>query len=203
MPGNHDKRVETYQLDHAEALYGVRAAAIGPYESYPALDLFRLMHLPEMGWNCHRSDMGGYPYADVEIAPGLFGIHGTVAKGRAGKSIAQELEERTHSVIQAHCNKLSMITRVRADQCGRPLLTIGIEDGMLGQIRGGMDFAPRTVNNWIQGLVVVTVYPNDEWAATLVPYFNGAIRFEGSEWRNPVPDGVSATSETFYAVMPR
>jgi hypothetical protein len=178
--GNHDVRLRNWLLDHAPVLYGLRRSDIGPDAHSSVLDLDYLLRSRELGWESVTSPYGEYPYTEVEIAPGLVGIHGNTVRPGAGNSVRQELAKRDHSVIQGHVNKLAMITQVRYQSDGSPWTVYGVESGMLGRTDGGMGFSHH--GDWMQGFVTVTVWPDEHFSIELVPYLNDALTWRGRRW---------------------
>lgn len=174
VDSNHAERWEAYIIKNAPALWGI------PH-------IREMAKLPEMGWQVHLSNYGTgtYQNAEVEILPGVIGIHGYEAKGyrRGGDSVMVELDQRQGvHVFQGHCNHQAHVQLVRGGTGDNWYLQHGYEVGMLGQRR--MAYGARKVKDWQQGFCLIEAYPDGAWQGYEVPYYSdGVVRFRGQEWR--------------------
>lgn len=178
--GNHDARMGTFLINKAPQLRGLRrailAGAVAQAEAEEVLDLDYLMHSATEGWE----SVTGYPYNEIDIAPGLIGIHGhRVLKG-AGRTVYKELLERDTSVIMGHVNNMALASYTRGSREKRT--TYGYEVGPMCRREGSLGFGLPTAD-WSPGLAVVTRWPGGTWNVELVPYLEGEFRWRDRAWR--------------------
>jgi hypothetical protein len=110
--GNHDERLDHAIRDKIGA-HVARIARAG--DTLPVMDLGFLLRYDELGINLIRPD-GDYHALTVEIAPGLFGRHGTKA-GKHGGAV-KAIERRDASLGQGHDHKQLHQQLVRYDDAG-------------------------------------------------------------------------------------
>lgn len=110
--GNHDERIDHAIRDKIGA-HVARIARAG--DTLPVMDLGFLLRYDELGIRLIRPD-GDYHSVTIEIAPGLFGRHGTKAGKHGGAPKA--VEKRTSSYGQGHDHKHMHQQFIRYDDAG-------------------------------------------------------------------------------------
>lgn len=171
--GNHDERLSHAAQDKI-GTHVARLARAG--DTLPVWDLGFLLRYDELGIEVIRPE-GDYHSVTVEIAPGLFGRHGTKA-GKHGGAV-KAIERRDASLGQGHDHKQLMQQLVRYDDNGvarsRWMMSWG---AMCRRDLGYMEDADTA-----QGFTTVSVHKDGSWHPEMAR-FDAATRT--LYWRDEV-----------------
>lgn len=192
VKGNHDWRPEAELLQRAERMYGI--APVG--ETIPALSLRRLMHLDALGVELIEHPLG-WEHAEIEIVPGIAGLvlrHGWLT---GANTASRSLLKRGRSIIVGHTH-----TREHAFvwDPSAGLERQGVVSGTMSRVRGealaerlrtatglGGDVEKlfphfAVLDNWLQGLVTVTTWPDQTFLIEHARWENGALHWRDRRW---------------------
>lgn len=158
--GNHDERVDHAIRDKIGA-HVARIARAG--DTLPVMDLGFLLRYDELGINLIRPE-GDYHAITVEIAPGLFGRHGTKA-GKHGGAV-KAVERRDASLGQGHDHKMVAQQHVRYDDRGEARTYWTFSWGAMCQRDLGYVEDPDVA----QGFSTITLHPCGRWHHEFAPY---------------------------------
>ena len=192
LKGNHDWRPEWELLTRAERMYGLRPVG----EDIPALSLRGLLHLDALGVELVEHPLG-WEHAEVELVPGTAGLvvrHGWLTGANtAGRSLAK----RGRSLIVGHTHTREHVfqwdpsaelerqaavagtmSRVRGEAFEARLRTAA---GLSGDVDNLFPhFA--VLDNWLQGLVTVTTWPDGCFLIEHARWENGALHWRDRRW---------------------
>jgi hypothetical protein len=162
--GNHDWRLQSELLKRAERMYGLR-------EDVAALSLRRLLQMDALGVELVEHPLG-FSHAEVELIEGTAGLvvrHGWIT---GANTAARSLRKRGRSLIVGHTHSREHAF-VWDPSAGveRQALVAGTMS--LVRSRRFPHFAP--CDDWLQGLVVVTHWPDGGWIAEHAVYSDGAL----------------------------
>jgi hypothetical protein len=184
LEGNHDLRLQTYILDYAKEVFGIKRAG-DPPDGWPVLSIPHLVHLDELGINY----VPGYPVCRVELAPNLVAIHGKKLK------LSQVISDEKVCVVQGHTHHAAVTYhqyRGITSQQQRWVASPGClckTDGTVPGVNHAID--PRSQEpidspqDWHQGIGVIT-YRED---GSTTPVYEHA----------PIEDGVGFFRGKFYS----
>lgn len=159
LEGNHDKRLQDALLKHLPAAYNLRP----PSEMHlpPALSIPRLLDLDTL----HIEYVPDYPNGIVWLNQAAAVIHGDVARGNPGATVAKVVKDNDVTVIQGHIHRTEWASRTIHSPTGRrPVYAFC--PGCLCRIDGAVPGVKKR-QNWQQGIGIV--YHDDESEATPVP----------------------------------
>ena len=169
LPGNHDDRLDNYQIDYAPSTYEVTAAD----DDVPALSLRRLLHLDELGIELID---GNYNRAKYLLGRKLSLRHGYLA----GKNAADKmLAKISRSVVQGHTHRLRLVYATAHDeQEDHPTSTrIGAEAGTMAEIAAGLEYADEP--DWQQGYLEAHLWADDDFSLEPAVYVPGRLLAPG------------------------
>jgi predicted phosphodiesterase len=170
LPGNHDDRLDHYQIDQAPAAYEIRAAQ----DDVPALSLRRLLHLDDLGIDLVDGDFNRAKYL---LGRKLSLRHGYLAgKGAADKMLAK----LSRSVVQGHTHRLRLIYKTEHDEQDEedPTITrLGAEAGCMAEIAAGLDYADEP--DWQQGFLVAHLWADHDFTLEPAVYVPGRLLAPG------------------------
>lgn len=181
VKGNHDWRLESEQLKRAERLYGLSPAQRWEdvEEEIPALHLNRLLHLPELGIELVE-DPRGWQHAEVELVPGPYGLvvrHGWLT---GAKTAEASVKKRGRSIIVGHIHRREMaFVWDPSMQCER----VGVVAGTMSLVRNERYPHFTTLDNWLQGCVIVTRWPDGDFQIDHVHWNGTDLRWRDKSWR--------------------
>lgn len=159
LKGNHDWRLESELLVRAERLYGIKPADTGDGPEVDALSLRRLLHLDALGVELVE-DPRGWEHAEVELVPGPQGLvvrHGWLTGENSAK---RSVHKRGRSMIVGHGHaREHWFGWDPSAECERQAVMAGTMS--LARDHRFPHFAVADL--WLQGLVVVTVWPDGEF----------------------------------------
>lgn len=158
--GNHDERIDHAVRDKNGASVARIARA---NDSIPVLDLGFLLRYDELGIELLRPT-GDYHSVSVEIAPGLFGRHGTKA-GKHGGAV-KVIEKHAGSVGQGHDHKQVHQQVVRYDEQGRAQARWALSWGAMCERDLGYVEDPDVA----QGFTTITVHEDGSWHPEIAKY---------------------------------
>lgn len=151
--GNHDERIDHAIRDKIGA-HIARLARAG--DTLPVMDLGFLLRYDELGITLVRP-YGDYHSVTIEIAPGLFGRHGTKAGKHGGA--AKAIERRASSYGQGHDHKQIMQQFVRYDDAGVAQTHWLLSWGAMCQRDLGYVEDPDVA----QGFTTITLHDDGSW----------------------------------------
>lgn len=168
LAGNHEERLPYFILDNAKAAFGLRQGRSEDRPAnWPVLTIPHLCRLDEVGVTYHP----GYPASDIWLTSNLRIIHGNRVKSK-GSTAHVYLNESKTSVIYGHIHRIERAHQTREDFEGVSEI-MAASPGCLARIDGvvpstgqGTDLDGRPlpkVENWQQGLAVVTIRDNGKW----------------------------------------
>lgn len=181
LKGNHDWRIDSEQLKRSERMYGIAPAQRweDPEPEIPALHLRRLLHLDELGIELVE-DPRGWEHAEIEVVPGTKGLvvrHGWLT---GANTAARSLQKRGRSIIVGHIHKREHVFMWDPSmECER----VGVVAGTMSLVRNENfgHFAP--LDNWLQGCVIVTRWPDDGAFTVEHAAWNGtSLRWRDQSW---------------------
>jgi predicted phosphodiesterase len=185
LAGNHEERLQHWLADNAKAAFGLRQGASAP-PSWPVLSVPHLCRLDDHAVTYHP----GYPVADIWLTDNLKVIHGTRVKSR-GSTAHVYLDEQKVSVIYGHIHRREIAYRTREDIDG-PAEIMAASPGCLARIDGavpstgqGLDLDGRpltSVENWQQGVGVVTIHEDRTWQYEQARISNGRAWWRGKAY---------------------
>lgn len=159
LKGNHDWRLEGELLARAERLYGIKPADTGDGPEVDALSLRRLLHLDALGVELVE-DPRGWEHAEVELVPGPRGLvvrHGWLTGESSAK---RSVLKRGRSMIVGHGHTREHWFGWDPSQgCERQAVMAGTMS--LARDSRFPHFA--VADSWLQGLAVVTCWPDGEF----------------------------------------
>lgn len=171
LEGNHDKRMENYALNNAQAAYGLRRA--DQPEGWPVLSVPYLTAMD----NLDIEYISGYPANRYWINQNLQIRHGSVArKGNTAIAVAQE--ERI-STIFGHIHRVETQYLTHHTYEGGKTIgawSIGCLCDIMGRVpsvKGGVDLSGKPVpnaENWQQGIAIVD-YEDGDGAFNVQPTY--------------------------------
>lgn len=183
LEGNHEARLPRWTIENAKALFGIRQA-MAPPESWPINSIPHLLNLDDVGVDF----LGGYPAGITWINDRLACIHGHKVKSN-GSTAAAVIDDESSSILFGHIHRIELQHKTkRVQHGGRTRLAASAgclcrTDGTVPSTRAGYDPMGRpvaTVENWQQGLAVVTYKPGDSpFHVELIPIHNGEALFRG------------------------
>jgi len=163
IAGNHEERITNATLDNLKAAFGIKRG-LSP-DSLPVLSVPFLCRMDET----QVEYKPGYPAGSYWINERLRVIHGD--KVASGNSTAHKyLATSKTSVIYGHIHRREWAERSREDFDGAKTIlaaspgTLARCDGSVPSTKGGIDLEGRPlpiVEDWQQGLAVVTYQPGD------------------------------------------
>lgn len=179
LVGNHGYRVEAELLARAERMYGVRPAGTGDGDELPALSLRRLLHLDALGIELVE-DLRGWEHAEIEIVPGPTGLvarHGWITGNNTAK---RSLERRGRSIICGHTHQPEHVFRWDPSAgCQREAVVIGCM--CLTRDRQFPHFA--VLDNWLQGMAVVSRWSDGQFLIEHVPWADGKLTWRSERFQ--------------------
>lgn len=158
--GNHDERIDHAIRDKIGS-HVARLSRAG--DTLPVLDLGFLLRYDELGITVVRPD-GDYHATTLEIAPGLWGRHGTKA-GKHGGAV-KAIERRDGSLGQGHDHKMMAQQHVRYDDRGEARTYWTFAWGAMCQRDLGYVEDPDVA----MGFSTITVHPGGRWHHEFAPW---------------------------------
>jgi predicted phosphodiesterase len=156
VPGNHDVRPINWVNANAMPLQGMFSLA-----QWLGIDD------PKLAINLVESGR-------VLLAGGKLVVkHGTKVSQFAGQSVKKEMDQMGESVIMGHVHRRALIEVTKAN---REL--VGVELGCLCTLTPHYGNREDVVN-WQQGFLLVTEYPDGDYALEQVKITNGKAHFRG------------------------
>lgn len=182
LSGNHEERLVNYVIDNAKSAFALRKG--NTPDSWPVLSIPYLCRFDEFGIEF----VPGYPAGQYWINQRLRVIHGTKVRSNGSTAHAYLSTEKT-SVLYGHVHRREWAERSRSDWDGPKTVmaaspgTLARCDGTVPSTKGGLDLDGRpmtVVEDWQQGIGVVTFTPNDGpfWYEQ-VPFHGGEAFFRG------------------------
>lgn len=180
LKGNHDWRVESELLLRAERMYGIKPAQMpGQEEPLPALSLSNLLNLEQLGIELVE-DPRGWEHAEVEIVPGPRGLvvrHGWLTGANSAKN---SMTKRGRSMIVGHTHRREHVFVWDASmECERQAVT----SGTMSLVRDQRYPHYVACDNWLQGFVVVTRWPDGRFLIEHAMWDGEALTWRDSTWR--------------------
>jgi predicted phosphodiesterase len=182
LEGNHDRRLQRAIMRNALAAFGIRKA--NAPDSWPVMSVPYLLRLAEL--DCEY--VSGYPAGIYWINDRLACIHGSKVRS-SGSTAALVVDDERVSIIAGHTHRIELAYKTRRVRAGaRTSLAASPGclcriDGAVPSTKGSTDPYGRAVpavENWQQGVAVVTYQPDDApFALEIAPIFDGAITFRG------------------------
>lgn len=176
IPGNHDHRLQEHLLSRSQEVFGLRRANT---DEERVLSLSSLLRLSDLGIEYATSELGDYPYPNVEIAPGFIASHGWVVRKGAGASAVASVDRLNASLAIGHTHRLAVghVTRWNGDDT--PTVYTVVETGTMADPRGlGYSKFP----DWQSGWATVTVWPDGAYNVDLAHWRNGVLTWRDKKW---------------------
>lgn len=156
LKGNHDWRVEGELLARAERMYGIKPADTAAGPELPALSLRRLLHLDALGIELVE-DPRGWQHGEVELISGMRGLvvrHGWLTGENTAK---KSMLKRGRSMIVGHTHgREHTFWWDPSAEVERQ----GVVAATMSHARNPVFPHFAVCDNWLQGSVVVTVWPD-------------------------------------------
>lgn len=181
LKGNHDWRIEGEQLARSERMYGISPATRweDKDKELPALHLDRLLHLPELGIELVE-DPRGWQHAEVELVGGPRGLvvrHGWLT---GAKTAEASVKKRGRSIIIGHIHRREhAFIWDPSMECERQ----GVVAGTMSLVRDLRFPHFTTLDNWLQGCVIVTRWPDGHFVVEHAVWNGEALRWRDYAWR--------------------
>lgn len=178
LPGNHDDRIQHAIIDNNRNLLGVRGIA----DDYDALDLRRLWDLDPIHVEMVDED---WDRAKFHINDNLSAIHGSRTTKTAGEDMLNKL---VRSVVQGHSHRMRFTYRTQHDDPRGGVRTrCAVECGTMAQLSGSLGYGDE--ENWQQGFVYGTVWPDGQFALAPAMYVNNTLLLaDGTRYRSTVDE---------------
>lgn len=181
LKGNHDWRLESELLVRAERMYGIRPASVTGEAELPSLSLRRLLHLDELGIELVE-DSRGWEHAEVEVVPGPLGLvvrHGWLV---GAKTAENTVRKRGRSIIVGHVHRREHVFVWDPSMgCER----VGVVAGTMSRSRDAQFPHFAIEDNWLQGCVIVTRWPDDSFEVEHARWRGDALRWRSESWSVP------------------
>lgn len=178
IEGNHDHRASSLLLNKALAFSGLKLAndLTGP----DVVSIERLLGLDKLNINYS----GPYPTGVVKINKNLICIHGTVAKGESGATVSTVVKDARVSVIQGHIHRYEVATKTVWDANNDYYMYTAASFGCLCSLEPGMVPGMKHLQNWQQGIGLVTYEDvgNEEFRQEFIPIIKGRSLFNDKEF---------------------
>jgi hypothetical protein len=191
MEGNHDARLGYAITRNAMAALRLRRANVP--ESWPVLSLQSLLRLDDIA-----KDTGspvryhdGYPAGRLKLAEGdgyltpLYAIHGErLTVSAVAKSERQSFVQGHIHRIQDHYETYEVNGDPQVVNAWSPGCLSKI-DGTIPSVKGGANAKGRPIRrmeNWTQGVGLVTVMPDGSWEKEIIPIRNGVAIWRGERF---------------------
>jgi len=176
LPGNHDDRIQHKIIDNNRELLGIR----GFSDDYDALDLRRLWDLDPIHVRMIDED---WDRAKYKVSPHLTAIHGRRTTKTAGED---ELTKRLVSILQGHSHRMRFTYRTQHDDPTNGTSTrVAVECGTMAQIEHSLYYGDD--ENWQQGLVYGTIWPDGKFALAPAMYVNNTLLLaDGTRYNSTV-----------------
>jgi predicted phosphodiesterase len=183
LAGNHEERLPRMLIDNAVSAFGLRKG--NTPESWPVMSVPYLCRMDEYGVTFKP----GYPASHYWVNERLKIIHGDRVKSN-GSTSHMYLNSEKVSVIYGHVHRREWNEKTREDWDG-PKTIMAASPGCLAKTtgdvpstKGGLDLDGRpltVVENWQQGLAVVTYQPQGEarFHYEQVPIHDGEAFYRG------------------------
>lgn len=171
--GNHDYWLEKRVLE----LFPKLAELKRHDEQIPHLAISTVLRLDDIGWGYHYTE-GEYHDVDVEIAPGLVGMHGTRA-GKHGGALKELERWEGVSIVQGHDHTLGMTAVRYRRPNGEYEQRLGISAGSAANADLGYD-PGRNVG---QGFPVLGLWPDGRWHVDFALYDPASRSTTWRDWR--------------------
>lgn len=174
LKGNHDWRVEGELLTRAERMYGLRPAE----EELPALSLQRLLHLDALGVELVE-DPRGWEHAEVELIPGPAGLvvrHGWLTGANTAE---RSLRKRGRSLIVGHGHSREL---TYAWDPSAEVERVAAQAGTMSLARSRRFPHFAVCDDWLQGLVTVTRWPDGRFVVEHAVYQGGTLYWRDRRW---------------------
>lgn len=182
IEGNHDRRLQKSIIKNAQAAFGLRRANVP--ESWPVLSVPHLLRLDELDVEY----VEGYPAGITWINENVACIHGHKVRS-AGSTAAAVVDDERVSTIFGHVHRIEMQHKTRRTKDG-PRHSFAATPGCLCRLDGAVPSTKSStdsrgrpvgsVENWQQGVGVVTFEPGDgRFALELVAIYDGELTFRG------------------------
>lgn len=179
VDSNHTKRLGTYVLKNAGALYGVKAVD----ETYPALSYPGLLKLDKAGWGF----IGGYEGAEYRYGDrdDLAFIHGrfSVSNGSTAAKLGRVNHDR--NIVQGHAHRME--SHYHTDRHGRKFgaFVCGAlcrTDGIVPSYHSSIDALNqpnKRYENWQNSIMAIYDYGDGHYQFDHIPINDGVIRYQG------------------------
>lgn len=158
--GNHDYWLEKRLLEVFPKLAELRRYE----EDDPYVSIAKVLKLDDIGW-AYNYTLGEYHDVNVEIVPGLVGMHGT-RTGPHGGALKEITRWEGVSIVQGHDHTLGMTAVRYRRPGGGHVQRYGISAGSAARADLGYDPA----HNVGQGWPVVSLWPDGRWHVDFALY---------------------------------
>jgi predicted phosphodiesterase len=187
MEGNHDRRMQNYTIQNAQAAFGIQRANLP--EEWPVNSVPFLLRVDDLGIEY----LGGYPANLTWINDNLVCIHGSKVRS-SGSTAAVVIDDERVSVIFGHIHRIELQHKTRQTRHGgkanfaASLGCLSKTDGTVPSTKGAVDPFGRPIQkaeNWQNGLGVVSYKEDDgPFHLEIVPIHGGSAIFRGDEFRS-------------------
>jgi hypothetical protein len=185
IEGNHDNRLPLAITKNAMAALRLRKA--NSPDSWPVLSLQHLLRLDELGVTYYD----GYPAGRVKLCQGgpeqtpLYAVHGERL------TVSAVAKNERQSFVQGHIHRIQDHYET-FDVDGERVTVNAWSPGCLSRVDGAVPSTKGSNNikghpikrmeNWQQGVGIITVMPDGSWSKEIVEIRNGRAIWRGKEY---------------------
>jgi hypothetical protein len=178
LKGNHDWRLEGELLLRSERMYGIKPADTGNGAQLPALSLQNLLHLDALGIELVE-DPRGWSHGEVELVSGIGGLvvrHGWLT----GQNTAQRsMLKRGRSLVVGHTHSREHVFVWDPSASVERQAAVA---GTMSLVRDQRFPHFATCDNWLQGFITVTRWPDGEFAIEHARWDGKALHWRDRRW---------------------
>lgn len=176
LKGNHDYRLESELLNHAQGVYGIKPAG----EEMGALSMSRLLHFDALGIE-YVEDPRGWQHGEIELVDGVGGLvcrHGWIT---SANSALKSMQKRGRSIIVGHNHRREHAFWYDPSA---GIERQGVVIGCMSAVRGiGADYPTFTVcDDWNQGFGIVTRWPDQTFSIEHALWDGHTLRWRDMRW---------------------
>ena len=195
--GNHCSRYNRLIESKAIALSGLKAA--NNLKGAPVSSIENLLGLDQLNIEYHQ-----YPQGKVALNSNLVCIHGEVAKGSSGATVAELVKSARVSVIQGHIHRHEIATKTTWDAFNNSYQYTAASFGCLCKIDPGFVPGMKYLQNWQNGVGVVWYEDSglEQFRMEYIPIIRGRALYQTEVFEADSEDSIilNIEKDTRYKV---
>lgn len=188
VDSNHNARLGKFILNKVPELYGIRQAGT-PDTDYPALTypFFANLDAVDVKWHAGYG-AAAYVYGNEYNAPPIVFKHGVTVVSNGSTANKESKDNPETHLVRGHGHRME--THYRTNRAGMYLASIMVGctcriDGYVPSYGSAVDdfgIPVPKVENWQQGVLVITDYMNGHYNFEHIAINNGKAYYEGKEF---------------------